>query len=242
MGPPSASAQASLMNHQSYARYALFYTPAPGPFADFGAAWLGWDSAAGQQVEQPQIGGLDIVRLTARPRKYGFHATLKAPFYLADGQDQAALEDALDAFAAAHSRQPIGPLAVRADHGFLALRPIADQQGLRDLAAAVVRSFDTFRAPMSPEQLARRRQSRLTQRQDQHLVAFGYPFVFDDFHFHMTLTGPLRKTSGDDATAALNRALAPVLPNAPAVDAVTLLGQKNDGMFYQIRRAALRGD
>ena len=80
------------MDH--YRRYALYYTPPQGEFADFGAAWLGWDAGRGVAVAQPVLPGLDIAALTAAPRKYGFHATLKPPFRLADGTSAADLAQA----------------------------------------------------------------------------------------------------------------------------------------------------
>ena len=75
----------------SYRRYAVYYTPPPGEFADFGASWLGWDAATGREVAQPDLDGLDLAAMTARARRYGFHATLKAPFRLAEGRDESAL-------------------------------------------------------------------------------------------------------------------------------------------------------
>ena len=54
-----------------FARYAVYYTPEPGPLADFGAAWLGWDIATGAEVAHPDLPGLPrpVTELTATPRK-----------------------------------------------------------------------------------------------------------------------------------------------------------------------------
>ena len=69
-----------------YSRIAIYYTAAPdNPLASAGSAWLGWDLFKAEFVEQEVVGDLSLDKLTARPRKYGFHATLKAPFRLADG-------------------------------------------------------------------------------------------------------------------------------------------------------------
>ena len=62
---------------------------------------------------------------------------------------------------------------------------------LEHLAADCVRDFDAFRAPLTAEDRARRRPAKLTQRQRDHLDRWGYPYVFEDFRFHMTLTGRL---------------------------------------------------
>ncbi len=224
-----------------FERYAIFYTPPPGEFADAGARWLGWDSAQGCEATQPQVAGLDVARLTRRPRKYGFHATLKAPFYLAPEQDADALVTAVATFAAHHKAQPTGPLLLRADHGFVALRPRTTPQGLRELAAAAVRAFDGFRAPLSDEDLARRRSVRLSPRQDAQLLRYGYPHIFEDFHFHMTLTGPLRGEREETVLTALQGVVDPALPANPVVDAITLMGQDAGGMFHQIACRPLRG-
>ncbi|HDR28083.1 MAG TPA: phosphonate metabolism protein, partial [Rhodovulum sp.] len=32
---------------EGYKRYAIYFAPEPGPLAEFGAAWLGWDPLAG---------------------------------------------------------------------------------------------------------------------------------------------------------------------------------------------------
>ncbi len=191
-----------------FKRYAIFYTPS-GPLADFGAAWLGWDSASGTVVPHPDVPGIDVDGLTRTPRKYGFHATLKAPFRLAEGATETALRHAAEAFADAHGPAPIGRLEVRSDHGFLALRPVTQTDALRDLAAATVRDFDSLRAPLSDAEIARRRQSPLSTRLDQQMLAWGYPYVFDDFHFHMTLTGKLPRDRPTDLTTALAPLLDP---------------------------------
>ena len=75
-------------------RYAVYAAPQPGPLADFAARWLGWDPVAGEAVAHPEVSGLPrpVEALTASPRKYGFHCTLKPPFRLADGSSRAALE------------------------------------------------------------------------------------------------------------------------------------------------------
>lgn len=66
-----------------FRRYGLYYTPRPGALAEFGAAWLGWDPVAGQSMAHPAIDGLprDISEITASPRKYGLHGTIKPPFF-----------------------------------------------------------------------------------------------------------------------------------------------------------------
>ena len=86
----------------NFKRYAIYYLPEPGPLAAFGAAWLGWDAASGQDMAHPRIDGLPlpVEHITDTPRKYGLHATIKPPFRLAPGTTENALNDALAAFCA----------------------------------------------------------------------------------------------------------------------------------------------
>lgn len=224
-----------------FERYAIFYTPREEAFAAFGAAWLGWDSATGQTVPHPAVAGVDVATLTDTPRKYGFHATLKAPFRLADDRTEAELRSAVTGFAARHAAIALGPFKLVTDHGFLALRPTGDPAALQSGVAAIVRDFDQFRASLSQADIARRRKAGLTARQDAQMLAWGYPYIFDDFHFHMTLSGALDQTMLHAAKLHLATLVAPVLPPAPVLDGITLMGQDADGRFHQLHRAALTG-
>src|SRR5262245_45817767 len=80
-------------------RYAAYFAPEPGSdLARFGAAWLGYDVTTGKLVPQPAVSGLAAERLytiTAEPRRYGFHGTLKPPFALAPGADANGLHEAV---------------------------------------------------------------------------------------------------------------------------------------------------
>jgi putative phosphonate metabolism protein len=181
-------------------RYAIYYAPAADdPLARRAAAWLGRDAFTGARCarpEFPELEGLDLDALTDDPRHYGFHATLKAPFELAPGAD----EDGLLAFAEAFAvrRAPFAaPIAPAALGRFLAFRLAGPSPAMWALADACVRAFDPFRAPLSGFDLARRRKAPLTARQDAQLLAWGYPYVFEDFRFHMTLT----RAISDPATA-----------------------------------------
>jgi len=131
--------------------------------------------------------GLDLAALTAGPRGYGFHATLKAPFELAAEHSEAELMDFAQGFARdlAPFETSIAPAALGR---FLAFRTRDPSPSIEALAAQCVRAFDRFRAPLSAFDLARRRRAPLTPVEDARLVRWGYPYVFDDFRFHMTLT------------------------------------------------------
>ena len=51
--------------------------------------------------------------------------------------------------------------------------------------------FDEFRRPADEAELARRRTAPLTPRQDELLLRWGYPYVLEQWRFHLTLTGRL---------------------------------------------------
>jgi putative phosphonate metabolism protein len=226
-----------------YERYALYWAPDPGPLADFTAAWLGWDAAAGCAVDHPHLPGLPrtVAEITATPRIYGFHGTVKPPFRLAPGTDAASLHAAAAALCARLAPVTLSGLALHRLGGFVALTPEGDAGPLAALAADVVRSLDPFRAPPTEAEIARRRPDRLTDRQGAHLARWGYPYVMEDFQFHLTLTGDLPETEARAVATALQPVLDPMLPRPFRVDSLCLFGQGRDGMFRQLHRYALSG-
>lgn len=223
-----------------FARYAVYFTPEPGPLADFGAAWLGWDSAAGATRAHPDLPGLaaPVAELTARPRKYGFHGTIKPPFRLAPGTDAEGLRAALARFCAQAAPVTLDGLRVAQLGGFVALVPDGPADALAALAAGAVEALDGFRAPPTEAEIARRDPDRLTDRQRAMLARWGYPYTHADFRFHMTLTGPLG-AQADAVCAALAPVVAPHLPRPFRVDALTLLGADAQDRFHQIARYPL---
>ena len=226
-------------------RYAVYYAPAAdSALWRFGSATLGYDATTGGELPgavPPGCEALDWTALTTEPRRYGFHATLKAPFELSDGRS----EGALRAFARNYvaGRAPVGlkGLAVDALGHFVALTPAEPSQALQTLAFDVVQAFEPFRAPLSQADLARRLQSPLTPAHRAYLEAYGYPYVGDAFRFHMTLTGALPEADLAAVEAALAPVLAPLLPAPFIVDALTLLGADGEGRFHQIARVPLTG-
>ena len=61
--------------------------------------------------------------LTEDPRKYGFHATLKAPMSLAPGKTEAGLVAACESFAATPRPIPVIEPVVDSISGFIAVVP-----------------------------------------------------------------------------------------------------------------------
>lgn len=226
-----------------FTRYAIFFTPAPGPLADFGAAWLGWDARSGTCPPAPDITLPALARddITGTPRKYGFHGTIAPPFVARAGLDQDALETALAAFCADQGPVQTTRMELARLGRFLALVPAGQSRRITQLAARVLQHFDELRtAPTAPE-LARRRQARLSARQDALLRRWGYPYVMEEFRFHMTLSAKLPKAKATELHGLLAPRLAPLLPAPFCLDALSLMGERPDGMFRILRRIPLTG-
>ncbi len=219
-----------------FSRYAIYYTPPPGAFAQLGAAWLGWDLASGTAVAQPEIAGVDLKAVTDAPRKYGLHGTIKAPFPLAGTETEQDLSDALANFCKRRSPFALRGLALSRIGRFLALTPAGDASELGALAADVVRGFDRFRAPMAAAEFTRKNKPNLTDQQRDYLRAWGYPHVFDLFRFHITLSGPLAQADRTTVHAVLDDFLGPAVPVPFNVDSLTLCGEAADGRFHEVAR------
>jgi len=143
---------------------------------------------------------------TQDPRRYGWHATLKAPFVLAPGESLSSLITALRSIASQHVAFAMPRLQVSTDGGFLALRPTVHHPHIHSTADACVTGLQALAQALTAEDLARRRQKRLTARQECYLQAWSYPWVLDEFQFHMSLTGPLRNMPTAVLTALVSAA------------------------------------
>ena len=218
-------------------RYAIYFTPHPSaPLALFGASVLGYDSYSGESVARIDLNGITAAALeaaTVTPRKYGFHATLAAPFYLNDKHTEAGLLEALDTFCDQESAASLGSLRVNALGDFIALTPDAASP-VDEIAHQCVTFFDTFRAPLGSDDIARRSNGRLTPRQQAHLMRWGYPYVFEDFRFHMTLTGSLGTDEKSRFLAVLTDAFAPLAGQTHDVDAVSLMRQADSRSCFEV--------
>jgi putative phosphonate metabolism protein len=229
----------------SHPRYAIYYAPEPGTVLDrFGAGLLGYDAYGGDDLPFPD--GLlqttpDWRDLTQDPRKYGFHATLKAPLSLARGKTEAELVAACEAFADAARPIPvIGPV-VGSISGFTAVVPAEASADLEQLAADCTREFDSFRAPLTAEDRARRNPSKLTPRQCQYLDRWGYPYVMEEFFFHMTLTGRLGAERRERVLAMLRNRFSAIGLETLAIDRIALFRQEHaESRFRIIRHWRLR--
>ena len=224
-------------------RFAVYYTPRPGALADFGAAWLGWDVASGRSVAHPRLANLPlpVAEITAAPHKYGFHGTIKPPFRVAEAQTLTTLQEALKTLC--KDLRPVQAEGLNLSQlgRFLALTVRNPPKALLTLASRAVTELDPVRVPASANDVARRRRANLSPRQDALLIAWGYPYVLDEFHFHLTLTGQLTK----EQIIAVQSTLEPILNGMPltpfCLDALSLVGEDDDGRFHEISRFALSG-
>ena len=213
-------------------RYALYFAPAAeSPLWIFGSGVLGYDAAAGVDAPRLAIPGLDAAlqtAITADPRVYGFHATLKAPFSLREGVSEAGLLEEVRAFARRTPRARMDGLAPTLVGGrFVALTPLGDPTAVNALAAAAVTSFEPLRAPLTPGDLARRRPERMSQRQREYLDRFGYHLVLEEFRFHMTLTNALAPTEAPAILDAVAELFAAHVPAGPVtVDRLAIYRQR----------------
>ncbi len=211
-------------------RYAIYFAPGPLMLLHHrGSSWLGRDAYTGDTPDQPHVEG--IAQLTAEPRRYGFHATLKAPFALRDGVEPEALMRACAALAAS-IRAVTVRLKPQLLDGFLALVPDGDQSEVNAVEARCLTELDGFRKPPSNAELARRRSAPLTARQEAHLLRWGYPYVLEDFRFHMTLTQRLEPGDQHGFLASAHAHFAPAIDEPVCIDGITLFQEPAAGLPF----------
>jgi hypothetical protein len=235
-----------------FERYAIYWTPRHGSaLARFGQTWLGSDLETGKDLETGASGreretyGLDAAlaeRAVASPRRYGLHATLKAPMRLKEGRKAEALATALEAFAARRRRFLAGPPRLTRFGRYLALIPQAPTADLDWLAQECETAFDSFRAPLDESELTRRTRASMSAQQRELVASFGYPFVLSHFVFHITLAGPLADAELAQVEEALEPAVAQFCAEPLAIEEIVLSGDPGEGgRFRMIGRFPLGG-
>ena len=219
-------------------RYAVYFAPKPGSaLAEFAAAWLGWDPATGRTVDHPDappLSAADVARVTEAPRRYGFHGTLKAPFRLAEGRAPEDLAAAISDLAAGMVPIDMPRLQLTRLGRFIALTATGDQTPLARLADRATVDLDAYRAPLNDAELAKRRRNGLTERQEGYLQRWGYPYVREEFRFHLTLTGALPAEEAERAEAALRPLVAPIESQPFRIDEICLFADLGAGANFRI--------
>jgi hypothetical protein len=144
-------------------------------------------------------------------------------------------------FAASRHAFDAPPLQVGALSRFLALTLSEPCPAFVELAEACVREFDGFRRPPGEQELARRRKAQLSPAQLAHLARWGYPYVMEEWRFHMTLTGSLEAAVFSELRPRLEDLFAPHCREPLRVDSICLFEQPDEGEpFRAIERFPLR--
>ncbi|MDE1160056.1 MAG: DUF1045 domain-containing protein [Neorhizobium sp.] len=227
-------------------RYALYFSPAEDDMLTKAASqWLGRNAFTGEMHPTPAVEGLSVETvhaLTADPRRYGFHATLKAPFALTEGRSEAEFLAAAESFAAETPAFAIPNVIVGQIGRFFAIVPDQVYPALQDFTADVVETFEPFRAPLSDADIARRKPDALSEKQRDYLHRYGYPYVMEEFRFHMTLSGQVPPDQAPAIRAALDARFGAFVGRPLAIDALSIFVEPERGAdFIAYRRFSLTG-
>ncbi len=222
-------------------RIALYYAPATDdPLHGCASVWLGRDAATGAALAQSPVAGIDIAEITADARGYGFHATLKPPFRLR-GDVRSALQ-ATKEFAGRTAPFALPPLQITDLDGFLALHESLPCPPLNALADGAVTALDAHRAPPTEAEIARRKPEKLSPRQREYLQDWGYPYVFAEWRFHMTLTRRLTATEKASVLPAVTKGLGDAPSLTRTISDICVFAQATPGApFTILERLTLRG-
>ena len=225
-------------------RVALYAVPGTGAGDPAGEllrqraeSWLG-RAADGSPVAPAAPEGWrrdEVDAVTVDARRYGVHGTLKAPFRLAPGCTLEQLEDEVAALTAGRPAVSVPALTLTVLDGFFALVPGGPVPGLDALAAALVTDLDAHRAPPTDAETARRSAAPLSARQRELLAAWGYPYVLDEFRFHLTLTDRVAPEQRPRLEQALTSWFAGCLGRPVALDAVAVCTEAAPGAPFRLR-------
>ena len=209
-----------------------------------GSHWLGRDATTCATLDPDlpdPIRHEDWLRATEVPRRYGFHATLKPPFRLAEDVTLEDLKAALRDFAQRHDSFEAPRLGVRAIAQFLALTLSEASEDLQRLAADSVSEFERLRAPATEMELEQRMHDSLSSHERAHVFQWGYPYVFDTWKFHMTLTSSLSPEALARFEPYLRERFASVCETPLLVDSICIFHQPSPGnTFHLLDRVSLR--
>ncbi|MFK0162514.1 DUF1045 domain-containing protein [Rhizobium sp. NPDC090279] len=219
-------------------RYALYFTPPKDdPLTSLAARWLGRDAFSDEIFSDKAIGPVPAghAELTADPRRYGFHATLKAPFDLASSVTERDLLEVAAEFASQTKAFTIPELVLGQLGHFFALVPGSLCQPLQDFASRVVKTFEPLRAPLSDHDIARRKPEGLTEPQRANLLRWGYPYVNDEFRFHMTLTGPVPAARQPELQEILRERFAEHTGKPLDISSLAIFAEEERGAAFTVR-------
>jgi hypothetical protein len=203
-------------------RYAIYFCPASDtPLGRLGHDWL----AAAHAPELPGISTERRNALLVKVRRYGWHATIRAPFTLADDVTYDDVHHAATSVANACASFEL-PLHIHRLAGFLALRPCVDSTQPKQLAATCLKALAPLCAPLSGEMMEQR-SAGLDADEITFLRRYGYPYVLDRYRFHLTLSAPATEFEEQ----AMRQWLAPRVAELPStrVDALSICREATPG-------------
>ncbi|MCO6390610.1 DUF1045 domain-containing protein [Aliihoeflea aestuarii] len=213
-------------------RYAIYFTPPQGSALTRAAeSWLGYSAFTGAASAIPA----EREAVTVSARRYGFHATLKAPFRMADGVSEAELLDAFENWTVTQTAFTGPRLVIEQIDGFFALVPKARNEALDAFARDVVIEFEPFRAPLTADDMSRRNPDRLTSAERDMLEAYGYPYVLDEFRFHMTLTDRIPEADAPQMRARLEEHFRASIEEPIAISSLALFVEPEPGAPFRVR-------
>ncbi|WP_108819170.1 DUF1045 domain-containing protein [Pseudovibrio sp. Alg231-02] len=220
-------------------RYSIYFThPQSATLTELGSQWLGRSAFSNESLAHPHLnefGPGHLHSITEDARRYGFHATMKPPFHLAEGKSQEDAKAAFSTFAKQTSAFTIEGLAPTFLGKFLALTPTQPSEQLNGLAAQCIKQLDHLRAPLSEQDIERRRKANLTPQQDAYMLEWGYPYIFKHFHFHMTLSKRLEDENERKALkAAAEDHFKPVIHQPISISHLALCVEPEAGAPFQV--------
>jgi Protein of unknown function (DUF1045) len=187
------------MNVKDAYRHAVYFAPRPEHALWIaGCSWLGRDASQSGDRSPPARAHV------SEPWRYGFHGTLRPPMRLTGSHEE--WRHAVASLAARTRRFSMPALRVDWLGEFIALMPVQPLGGehpLEQLADACVLTLERFRSTAQPERTVH---ADLSERQRDHLQRYGYPYVLEDWRFHMTLSNSLTTLGAQDHAALKARA------------------------------------
>jgi putative phosphonate metabolism protein len=212
-------------------RYGIYYTPPRASDLHLSSVqWLGRDAFDGHEVELSH----PFAEAVVSPKRYGFHGTLKAPFHLKEPFAESQLVEAFHAFASKQMAFDLPQVELGRLGSFFALVPSEPNENLQKLADACVESFEKFRAPLSDAEIKRRNPEQLDPRQRSHLDQWGYPYVFDEFRFHLTLTDRVSESDTDEIETLLRERFAEQIGQPLKIENIAIYVEPAPGEAFRI--------
>ncbi|MDR2349246.1 MAG: DUF1045 domain-containing protein [Deltaproteobacteria bacterium] len=208
-------------------RLAVYFVPEDdSPLGIFGGRLLGRLPRAGTPVERasfPGPRGRGFERSAEKAGRYGFHATLVAPFVPRVSEKTVA--NALKEFSKTRETIRMPGLAPKIMPGrFAALVPgDAVPESLGKLEKALVETMDEFRDKSVPP----KDRGPLTERQKILMKKWGYPRVLGEFRFHLTLAGDV----DENFFRLVGELMTPAVLEPFAIDSLSLSREDPDGIF-----------